>query len=242
MGIRQLLLCLLLTIGVIGPAGADTIYLQADFDDKTIDAEIGTGGPEVGEPVFVSYSVLATVRGGPFATPCLELQDDDTYASGFARFEFLGNAEITTGLVVLSADLWFHSLSPGFRFMLAIRESDGTAEEFATLYFQDDGSVWAWDEDSYHGTVASYAVGRPVPLMFTYDMDGGTFDLWLDGQLLLDDEPHGVVGRGVGSIYFGCLDDSDLEGQFCVDNIVVTDSVPTTALGSTWGQLKDCYR
>ncbi|MHC4970477.1 MAG: hypothetical protein ACYTF4_17945, partial [Planctomycetota bacterium] len=93
---RSAVVLVAIMVSAGGRAGASTL-LEADFDDKTIDAPIGTGGAAVGEPVSVSPNIIATVRAAPFATPSLEIVDNnDDPPSGFAgaaRFEFIGSAE-----------------------------------------------------------------------------------------------------------------------------------------------------
>lgn len=238
----SLLLGILTVVLAASLAGADTIYLQANFDDKPLDMAIGTGGSAVGEPVEVASSITAIVRAAPLATPSLELQDNHDFTTGTATFEFLGSAEITTGLVVISANLWFHELSPGYRFMLYVREQGGAASSFATIYFNSDGSVRSFDANGSNGIIGSYQISRPFPVRLVYDMDAGTYDVYLDDQLVLADRAHGVVGSGVGSVLFGCLDDPDYDGRYSVDDILVTDYLPSASAGATWGWMKALFR
>jgi hypothetical protein len=217
---------------------AEIIYLEANFDDKPLDMPIGTGGAEVGEPIEVSSAVVATVRGTPMPTPCLEIQDNDDFSAGSAVFEFIGNAEITTGIVAVTCNLWFHELSPGYSSYLSVREQGGAAETFVDLVFSADGSVEHSDKNSFSGVVGAYEVGRLYPVALSFDMDAGTYDVWLDGELLLDDEEHGVIGRGIGRVGFGCTHDPDLESRFSVDQIRVTDTFPAPVAPATWGRIK----
>ena len=56
-----------------------TTLLDANFDDKTIDAAIGTGGAAAGEPALVTGG-SAIVRDTPFSTPGLELTHESAGA------------------------------------------------------------------------------------------------------------------------------------------------------------------
>jgi hypothetical protein len=225
------------------PAFADTIYLDANFDDKTLDMPIGTGGPTVGEPVYVDSSITAIVRGTPMPTPCLELQDNDDYSAGFARFEFLGSVELTTGEVGISAMLWFTALSPGYDFKIYVREQGSSAQSFANVQFHSSGNVYSDDANSNNGAIGTYATGRVFPFGIKFDMDAGTYDIWLDGNLVLEGETHGIVGHGVGAVLFGCTHDPDLDGHFFVDDILVANYLPATdAEPAAWGQVKALYR
>jgi hypothetical protein len=203
--------------------GLGMVHLQADFNDKTIDAPIGTGGASVGEPVEVSPSITAIVRAEPMATPSLEIQDNHDYSAGSARFEFLASAEITAGVFAISTDMWFHELSPGFDFFIYIREQGSSANKFGDLRFTPSGSVTLYDSNGYYGNIGTYEIGRVYPVKYEFDMDAGTYDVYLDGVLVVDDRAHGVVDRGVGAVLFGCGHDSDYDGYFNVDNIFVRE-------------------
>ena len=83
------------------------------------------------------------------------------------------------------------------------------------LYSDANGS------DESDSTIGSYETGRLCPIMLSFDMDAGTYDVWWDGMLVLDDETHAIAGRGVGSIVIGTDSDVDLDGRFYVDQISV---------------------
>jgi hypothetical protein len=219
---------------------AEIIYLEANFDDKPLDMPIGTGGAEAAEPVDVSHKVIATVRGTPMPTPCLEVQDNAEIGAGSASFEFLAGAEITTGVVAITCSFWFHEPGPGCNAFLSVREQGGLSggEIFTDLIFVADGSVEHYDENSVSGVIGAFEAGSVCPVALVFDMEAGTYDVWLDGELVLDDEDHGVTARGIGRVGFGCTHDPDLEGSFSVDDVRVTDTFPTPVTPATWGRLK----
>jgi hypothetical protein len=195
------------------------LLLDADFDDKTINAPIGTGGAAVGEPSLVT-DVTAIVRGSPFTSPSLEIQDDDDYYSGYVDFDFLEEAEISSGFVSAAFDMWFPTVE---NYILGVRESGSATCYYLDLEFQDDGDVKARDSAGNVSIDSTYPTGRVVPVEIVFDMDAGTYDLFYDGSLVLDDRAHGVEsGCGVGSVYFGISDDPDFDGAYSVDNISVT--------------------
>ena len=215
------LLVLVLIAGVASAASpvSAQLLLDADFDDKTIDAPLGTGGAAVGEPVYIAY-ITAIVRSAPFSSPSLEIQDDDDYISGTASFNFLGDAEITTGFVSISADVW---LSMVDNYEIGVRESGSAACFYLNLEFRDSGNARTWDSTGILQIDTGYPTGRAIPIQIIFDMDAGTYDLHYDGGLVLDDRAHGVGGGcGVGSVSFGALDDPDYDGTFYVDNVLVT--------------------
>lgn len=204
-------------------AGAQTVHLEADFDDLTIDAPIGIGGPELGQPTYVSATIEAIVRDEPMATPCLEIADHDDYAAGAVRFDFLDDAEITSGFATIRCELWFPSHVCGDGFSVMVREHGSSAAGFTDLYFTSDGFLLALDATFHSVLLAEYDVGRVHSLAICHDLDAGDYDIWFDDVPVLVGEPHEVVGHGVGAVLFGCVHDPDLDGVFCVDNVLVTD-------------------
>ncbi len=224
-------------------ATADVVYLEAAFNDKTIGAPIGTGGPAVGEPVVVSTTITAIVTESPMLSPSLQIADNSETTAGSARFEFLESAEITTGTVVVAADLWFEEISEGSYYYLYVRERSGSSAKFASLVFEPDGLVYLGDAAGGHGSIGSYEAGSLYRIIINFDMDAETYDVYLDGSLVRDDQPHSVVGDyGVGAVLVGCREDADLDGTFNIDALTVTDTMqPTSTEEATWGRIKGGY-
>jgi len=205
------------------------LFLQANFNNKTLNAPIGTGGFEVGEPMNVGSTVTAVVRETPHHTPSLEIQDNDDYSAGSARFEFFRDAEVIGGELYLLSHLWFDEIDS---YSVGIRENQGgAAEKFLQLSFTSSGSVLCSDEGGTVGNVGTYEVDRAYELLAVYNLDLGVYDLYWDGELVVDNEPHDVVDAGIGAIYFGCLNDANYDGRFYVDNIFVWQvPTPTTSV------------
>lgn len=225
---------------------AETVHLAADFDDQPLDQPIGTNGPEYGQPIWVDPDVTAIVRDYPLPSPSLEIQDIDDYSAGYVRFEFLGGVELNSGFVTMSMNLWFHELSPGYSFQIAFREQGASAYNFCNLNFVEWGEVYCYDQDTNNGMVATYEVGRILPIIVSFDLDAGHYSVWLDGELVVYNQPHGVVGRGVGALLCGCMNDPDVEGRFNIDDILITDQEVITAVEqpateSVMTRLYPCY-
>lgn len=206
---------------------APYLFLQANFNNKTINAPIGTSGFEFGEPMNVDPVITAIVRNGPHPTPTLELQDIDDYSAGYARFEFLKDAEVIGGDLYILAHLWFDVLDD---YTMVLRENQGgAAESFLTLRFGSSGNIVCADEGGTVGYFGPYQTGRNYEILAVYDLDLGTYDIFWDGELVINDEPHDVVQAGIGSVAFGCMNDDDYIGRFYVDNIFVWQ-VPTPTM------------
>lgn len=214
------------------PASAG-IVLSADFEGKTVDQPIGEGGPAVGEPVFQSSAGM--VRNAPFPSNCLEFKDDRDFGTAGARFEFLEDVEITTGILTISADLWFSELNGYYYYT---RENGTAAKSFNTVYFTSGGTVISNDATGSLGTIGQYTPGRSYALRIEHDLDTGLYDLWWDGNLVVSDRAHGNTGRGIGTLWFGFDHDSDLLGSVYVDNILVEATSQVTNQEASWGQVK----
>jgi hypothetical protein len=153
------------------------------------------------------------------SSPSLEIHDDDNYYAGYVDFNFLADAEVYSGFVSIATDIWIVSTE---NFNLGIRESGSAACFFLDLEFRDDGKSRARDSSGIVEIDSSYPTGRVIPIEIIFNMDAGTYDLHYDGTLALEDRPHGEISScGVGSVYFGTLDDADYDGTLYVDNIMV---------------------
>jgi hypothetical protein len=74
--------------------------------------------------------------------------------------------------------------------------------------------------------VAPYQVGRAIPICIAFDIAAGTYDLWIDENLVLDDRPHNVTRVGIGSVLVSFGSDYDV----------------TATTSTTWGAVKALFR
>jgi len=211
--------CLALTLCLAPALAGAQAVLVATFDDKPIDVAVGTGGPALGEPISVSGSISAVVRSAPMATPALEIQDASTSTAGDARFEFLGGEEIDSGMLRVGVDVQVPDVLSNLA--IGCREAGSSVHVFGSVTMWSDGLVWGSDASGGTGGLVPYPLGTTFHLDLVFDMADGTWDLYLDGVLILDDRPHGVAGSGLGAVLVGCEWDSDLVGTGFVDNLVV---------------------
>ncbi|MDM7913932.1 MAG: hypothetical protein ACE15D_03390 [Candidatus Eisenbacteria bacterium] len=228
--------------GVVLPTSGETIYLYADFNDQPLDQPIGTGGPELGQPIEVDPFISTAVREDPMGSASLEIRDADDYSAGSVCFELLDGAELSSGRVVIAADLWFQALADGYSFFFGVREHGGNAQTFASLNFVYEGSITLRDKQGPAGMIGRYEIGRRTHLVLDYDLDAGTYSVMVDGSVLVADRAHGVTGRGIGRLLIGCNNDSDLDGVFNVDLITVTDTIREVAAATTtWGKVRASF-
>jgi hypothetical protein len=232
---------MMIAVGVlvvtVAPAVADTLLL-ADFAGMTAGQPVGLGGPTLGEP-DLNENCVSTIRDAPFPTTCLEMDDEAAFGTGGVHFSFLENAEVTTGPVEIAVKLWF---AESDNYYLYVREPSHAASAFNNLDFTADGTVIAGDAAGSAGTIGTYATGRAIELIIVHDLDAGTYDIWWDGALVVDDRAHGVVGAGVGGVYIGIGHDSDLDGLFYMDDLLITTGPLTPTESRTWGAVKSTWR
>jgi hypothetical protein len=226
----------LVAVIMVGSVSAD-VFLEANFDGHTPDDPIGTGGAALGEPISVSPQVIATVRSEPMPTASLQITDNDDFAAGAARFEFLDDQEISTGVVSIVFDLWFTEYED---FYVGIREQGSSASAFLDLIFTEGRSVDGWDETSYYAIADSYPLNQNYHVALMFDMDAGTYDVWLNETQAIENRVHGIEGDGIGSVSFSCAHDPDVGSSFYVDNIQVSDTFVAVD-GASWGRVKALY-
>jgi hypothetical protein len=195
------------------------ILLEADFNDEPLDQQIGAGGPELGQPISVDADLSAIVRAGPMSTPSLEIGEAAGGHAWYARFEFLGSEEVTHGDLEIRVRVEAAQFDT---FAVSVREQGAAVHEFASLLFTGFGAILVSDANGSAGTIGSYSVNVVHQLAFLFHMDDGTYDVKLDGTIVLDSRAHGVTGRGVGAVFIGTGTLTTPGALFYVDRLRVT--------------------
>lgn len=227
---------LLLAPGVAAARGDATTILDCNFDSKPVDQVIDIGGPSLGEPISLG-ELPATVRATPFPTPCLEMTEDWGFGARHVRFEFLDGVAIATGVLDVSLDLQFAGLNG---FTAYLRERGSSSVSFLNLTFSSDGAIMVGDLNSSGARpVGTYQTGVALPVRITCDLGALTWDLSVNGTLLVDDESLGPIPEGIGAFLIGLDHDADSEGTFFMDNLKVTATeVPQPVQSESWGGVK----
>lgn len=222
-------------------ARGETVYLRANFDDKTPDQVIGTGGAAVGEPVWLDAHAGGYVRQWAPSDPVLEISDGSTTQYGNVWFRFLDNAQIDSGILVVTFTISFFDTGEGAPHLATVKGDAGFV--FAELRFMDDFSIVLADQDGVVGTIGEYNMSVDIPVAIAFDLNAGVYDVWLDGQEVHSDEPIAFSDNAIIYLIFSAGQDEDLVGKFFLDDIFVTDdpnAVPVT--DCTWGKIKSLYR
>ncbi len=218
----------LITVCLVQPAAAD-ILLDCDFEDQPIDQPIGTDGAAAHQPVDIG-GMPAMVRISPTGGSALEILDYLDYGTDVVRFEFLDTTEVTTGILTLSAVLYFVDYED---YVVYVREPLHSASSFLDLRFEESGTVSQGDADDVGlDPVGTYTTGEDLLLEIVFDMIAGTCAVSLDGALIVPAETHGVGGVGVGSILFGFDHDVDLDGHYYLQSVMAAWEATPTAPSS----------
>lgn len=197
-------------------AAATPIQLEAHFNDKPIDAAIGTGGPTLGEPISVGSLLSAVVVASPMATPALRLRQT---SPGFARgaiFEFLDSEEITSG------ELWITltvRTTARDNFFVYVREQGGAARSFANITFGYNGAIAVAGSGSPSQNFAAYEAGADQRLALRFNMDTATYDVYLNDSLEVANRFHGITARGIGRVIVAV--DTNTASDWFVDDVRV---------------------
>jgi hypothetical protein len=195
------------------------ILLEANFNDEPLDQQIGAGGPELGQPVSIHAGLSAIVRAAPMSTPSLELSHAASGLARTARFEFLGSEEVTHGDLEIRVRIEAAQFDI---FAVSVREQGSSAKSFASLAFTGSGDISLTDANGSAGIIGAYSVNVVHQLAFAFHMDDGTYDVKLDGTLLLAARAHGITDRGVGAVLLGTGSLTAPGTLFYVDRLRVT--------------------
>jgi hypothetical protein len=235
---HSLLICAVVCVcflGISAPAHAEGDYMSVTFDDKTIDAPIGTGGPEVGEPSSVDEYATAVVRATPFATPCLEISN----TSLIGNVEFLLPSNVSEGLVTIVTDLWFYPDS-GCEYAVVVR--NGFNQVLTRITFAASGTASIWDLTGDVAQDIPYATGRAIQVGVIVDLVGRTYTTFIDTVKQVDNRPlYSQIAdvRGIRFIAgYGCPEGNRLS----IDDVRMLDYDPVPAEPTSWGTLKAIYR
>ena len=178
------------------PGWATTnVLLDANFNNKTVSSPIGTGGPGVGEPIFVN-PLLVTNVGTTLPTPSLNLRHSTGASTDSLVFEFPDQTVIKDGDLRIAFTIRAPSTLAelGFR----VSEAGNSIHKFGTLDFTATGNLHATDTTGYSLYLSTYTPSQILKIEYIYHLDARTYDLRINNVLLLADRPHGVTAPGIG--------------------------------------------
>jgi hypothetical protein len=196
------------------------LVLDADFDTKTVGQPIGYGGAALGEPTEASPDLTTEVLDVGMGNNILRLNAPVTGSARTLRWQFLGNIEISTGIVAFDLDVGFGVLDS---YQILVREVGGSASSFANLRFLPNGAVSLSDAGGNVGIAPFiYAANQVYRVRLIYDMDNATYTAMLNDTVLVENRAHGVsTGRGIGAIATGFMSSTAFGGPMFIDALQV---------------------
>ncbi len=220
--------CLIDNVRAVYRPGEANVLLSANFSAKPL-GPIGTGGASEHEPVDVDPGAIATVENANpiLSGKYLQIVDDEPLNSATVEFQLRDAVEVTTGSVCVSFVVSVDNVEP---FFIHFYEQGGASSTFMQVEFNNLGEILLKDELSQPNglVVGTYSVDTPLRMTFNFEMDYGLTSAWIDGNQVLTNRAHGIVGDGLGSIYFGHTADGNTTGIMKLDGLTVYHSGSAT--------------
>ncbi len=205
-------------IRVTGPLPFPTV-LQADFENKTTGAPIGRGGAEANEPYGLGSYLDAIVVEPVAGNKVLDLSTTYTSVGQAARWQFLKNMEIRSGVIVLDFDIQLSSLN---HYAIGVYEPLHLEKSFVNLQFESDGSMRVHDANGYHPTLAvSYNAGQLYHYRFLFSASTSTYTIFRDGTPILREQNNGITTRGIGAVIYRAYSATVGSAHMQLDNLRV---------------------
>ncbi len=201
------------------------LVLDVDLEDKVLGDSIGTGGAEANEPVTITNGLNTEIIEFGAANQALLMQNSTSGSARTIRWEFLNNAEAKEGIVAIEIDVYFDQLD---NYQFQVRQASGSSSSFSNTRFLVNGNISITDSGGSAGIVGSYVADQLYRLRFTFDIDNGTYIVWLDNDILVENKPYGVDdGNGIGSLLTGFQSSASSSASFVIDDLQIGVSEPT---------------
>jgi len=220
----------------LSPTRADQSYVTATFDDKTVDQPIGTGGPALGEPTWVDAEIEAIVRATPFETLCLEVRN----LTGGGNLGFELGGPISEGIVAIIIDLWFYE---GTVCNYWLDSYNSSWQQLTKISFNSDGTFYIVDPAGRATEDMPCPTGRALPVLMVFNLDAGTYSVWVDEVQQVNDRPLSVTIYDFQRIMVAAGWDCPEGNRFSMDQIRIIDREPQVPVETpTWGSLRALFR
>ena len=117
----------------------------------------------------------------------------------------------------------------------------GWANKFCDIYTSNDGTIRLGDATGYYGTIGSYVADQTYHFEIHLDMDADTYDVYRDGNLLVDDRSHGITDIGVGRLSFRISNGTTNGTDLLIDDIMVMADEYTPAQAISLSDVKASF-
>lgn len=196
------------------------VALEANFEDKAVGLPIGDGGAVAHEPMSISPDMDAIVVEAAPGVNILDMASTNTSGTQVARWQFVDNLEVRTGLYVLDFDM---AMETRDRYRVALRERTSSSQTFMNLQFQQNGTIAVSDANGTELFVGvDYDAGRVYQYRVIFDLDAGLYDIFRDGEPLIRERAHGITERGIGGTLFSVDNGAQASAHLQIDSLRVS--------------------
>ncbi|MBZ0266639.1 T9SS type A sorting domain-containing protein [bacterium] len=197
------------------PAHACTgdVLMDATFDNLPLGPAPLSGAPYAPVYQFAGTATIDDEGGGDHR---LTYHDGHSLIPGSVRFDF---PETTTGMLCIS----FTVTLPAYeRFYINVLENMGLSQKYFHAQFIEDQMNFQDANSTVYYVTTMPPAGTPMDFVLEFDMDAGTYDVWVDDVLVVDDQDHGITSPGIGRLAIGdAIGDFDIDGEIHFDDFRV---------------------
>ena len=233
---------LVVVLAAVLPARAQTALLRADFENQTVGQPVGLRGAAFGEPDWFGGPGVNVIRAGITGSLSLEMADIDTLPfPALLRFDLPDSGladrpDLTVSVLAVPVEVDDYAL------LVTDAGAGGSATfQFCKVQF-DNGTLTVTDQAHPDPQpVGSFTADNAVRLELRLHQAAGTWDLLLDGAVVLADRAWGGGAPPVGSVWLTIEGDADILGVVDWDDLTVTRG-GVAAVPLTWSEVKHRYR
>ena len=203
---------------IAGTPSSPTVLLEADFDNKPAGLPIGTGDAELNEPFDLSGLSATVIEDSASQNHLRVINESGTTGARRVKWGFLGDAEVASGTVRMEFDFTPSELD---FFSVLVREEGSSGSDFLSLNVLGNGFITASTAAGVMTlTNNGFSAGERLHFDLRFDLDAGTVTLARNDRILALDQPTGVSGSGIGSLFIGYPNGSG-GAAFDLDNVHV---------------------
>ncbi|MCH8478689.1 MAG: hypothetical protein LAT56_12200, partial [Wenzhouxiangella sp.] len=202
--------------------------LQADFNDKTVDTPLGTGGASVGEPLVINPNLTARIISFDGDDHALTIEKTGaTSVNTFIDWAFLQDAAISEGHLLGEFDLTPRG-GMMHQFRLEATNGGGTSEELLRISTENLGQIRVRFPDDFFGPiVGNYEVDETLKVSIVCNLDDRDCSVALDGAWVVQNRAFAAATSAdiaIDRFLSGVSGPSDLGGDYDLNNLRIRAS------------------
>jgi len=197
--------------------------LSADFNDISLGTSLGEGGAIVGEPIEFDLLENEIIEGDSGENQLLISNATSLTTAMNVVWQFLDDEEVTSHLLTIRFNFIPSTLD---NYSFQIRENGDSTKDFLTVIYNESGTFSASDAaGNISLTNNSYTANTEQNISIEFDLDAGTTQMTINGDLLFSGRNHGISDRGVGRLLTGYAD-GNMNTPFILDELSVIKKIP----------------